>query len=293
MALWHGTFIFFADPVYGWYLSSTAVFLYLSYNLHNVITWMKNKPFLPKWGSLLYIGTIILAFPYWIAEMYFNFEYNNDLGSSHFRQTRPWETLARDPWWIFTSCSLIYIIKREYELGVFELIRASPRFGILIMTISLSLIFIIADVVETATHASQNDGINPYWKVSTSSLLRPLLSHSMLINCSWHLFSNAAQTHFSLTTSRKCLISSLPTPWGVLVTQRLALRPSTPAVQIRPERALRFRTFTDKGHSHPTAAICHPSGSASERLSHFQDSVADRRGAGKSLIVHKDPNLPK
>lgn len=81
---------------------------------HNVITWIKIKPFLPRWGSLLYIGTVILVFPYWISEMYLNFQYNNDLGNTHFQQTRPWEALARDPWWIFTSGSLIYIIKREY-----------------------------------------------------------------------------------------------------------------------------------------------------------------------------------
>jgi hypothetical protein len=169
MALWHGTYIFFSSPVYGWYTSSTAALLYLSYNLHNVINWIKNKPFLPRWGSYCYIGTIFLAFPYWISEMYLNFQYFNNLGNFHFRQTRPWEALVRDPWWIFTSCSLIYVIKRSYGLGVIELIRASPRFGVLMMTILFSIAFIIADVVNTATNDSNCDGKNPYWKVGTAS----------------------------------------------------------------------------------------------------------------------------
>lgn len=35
MALTHGTFCFFDFKGYGWYLSSTAALLYLSYILHN------------------------------------------------------------------------------------------------------------------------------------------------------------------------------------------------------------------------------------------------------------------
>ncbi len=128
IGLWHATSIF-SEPIYGWFLSSNAIFLYLPYNLHNVIAWIKNKPFLPEWGSNLYIGTIMPVFLYWIAEMYLNFQYNNGLGNIHSQQTSPWEALARDPWWIFTSDNLINIIKREYGLGVAELVRASPRFG--------------------------------------------------------------------------------------------------------------------------------------------------------------------
>ena len=159
----HGTFDLVPDPTYSWYLSSTATFLYLSYNLHNVVAWMKTKPFLPRWGSLLYIGTILLVFPYWVAEMYFNFAYFN-LGDQYFQRTRPWEALARDPWWLFTSCFLIYVIKRDYDLGVVELIRASPRFAILITCICASLAFIIVDVIVTA--AGGLSSVNPYWKVS-------------------------------------------------------------------------------------------------------------------------------
>ena len=95
MALGHGTFIFTPDPFYGWHLSATAIFLYLSWYLHNIVAWMKNKPFLPRWGSWLYIGTVVMVFPYWVFEMYYNFAYFNALGNDGFRRTRPWEALAR------------------------------------------------------------------------------------------------------------------------------------------------------------------------------------------------------
>lgn len=65
----HGTFMFVEPPVYNWYLSSTAILLNASWTLHNVIAWIKNKPFLPRWGSMFYIGTVILVQPYWILEI--------------------------------------------------------------------------------------------------------------------------------------------------------------------------------------------------------------------------------
>ena len=71
----------------------------------------------------------------------------------------------RDPWWIFTTIDLIYIIKREYKFGLIELIRASPRFGVLIFSMLLSIVFLITDVIVTAAHIGGPSGINPYWKV--------------------------------------------------------------------------------------------------------------------------------
>lgn len=67
--MFHGTFIFTSYPVYNWYLSVTAIFLNFSWSLHNVIAWMKNKPFLSRWASRVYIGTVILAQPYWVLEI--------------------------------------------------------------------------------------------------------------------------------------------------------------------------------------------------------------------------------
>lgn len=82
------------------YLSSTATLLFISYQLHNVISWRKIKPFLPRWGQLTFIITIILVQPFWIVEAWSNFEYFNGLGSQINIQLRPWEALAR-------YCSLV------------------------------------------------------------------------------------------------------------------------------------------------------------------------------------------
>ncbi|KAN0102102.1 hypothetical protein V8E51_012612 [Hyaloscypha variabilis] len=164
LALGHGTFIFFPDPVYGWYLSCTATLLYISFFVHNIVSWMKIKRFLPPWGSKLFIGTIFLALPYWISETYFNFEYFNNLGDNSFVLTRPWEAPMRDGWWVFTTCRLIYIIKNTYNISLIKLIRESPRFGVLIMSMLLSIAFVFIDIAFTVHQLSNDDGVNPFWK---------------------------------------------------------------------------------------------------------------------------------
>lgn len=90
----HGTFLFAHEPVYGWYLSITAVGLNMSWSLHNVIAWMKNKPFLTYRVSMFYIGTVILAQIYWVIEIYANFAFFNNINML-FLKTRPWEPLFR------------------------------------------------------------------------------------------------------------------------------------------------------------------------------------------------------
>lgn len=164
LAFFHGTFVFTSCPINGWYTSSTAVLLYLSYNLHNLVNWIKIKPFLARWGALLYLSTIIFVFPYWISQMYLNFAYNNDLGDAHFRQTRPWEAIFREPWWIFTSIYLVYVIHRCYRFTFFQLVRLSSRFCMLMIAILFSVGFIITDIVDAATNPSYG-GRNPFWKV--------------------------------------------------------------------------------------------------------------------------------
>ncbi len=67
-----GTVIFTRQPVYHWYLSVTAIFLNTSWSLHNVIAWMKNKPFLSRKASLFYIITVALVQPYWVVEIVAN-----------------------------------------------------------------------------------------------------------------------------------------------------------------------------------------------------------------------------
>lgn len=91
----HGTFIFAAEPAYGWYLAATAIGLIISWSLHNVIAWMKNKAFMARWLSLLYIGTIVLVQPYWAMEIFPNFAFFNNINATFYEKMRPLEALFR------------------------------------------------------------------------------------------------------------------------------------------------------------------------------------------------------
>lgn len=90
----HGTFIFAKPPSYGWYLSVSAIGLNISWSLHNVIAWMKNKPFLSTRVSRFYIITVLLVQPYWVLEIYANFAFFNNFNNV-FLRTRPLEPLFR------------------------------------------------------------------------------------------------------------------------------------------------------------------------------------------------------
>ena len=74
-----------------------------------------------------------------------------------------------DPWWIFTVASLLWNIKRRYEFSLVELIRVSPRFGVLLAAMMVSVTFILIDILSV-THVIGSgalpDGINPFWKIS-------------------------------------------------------------------------------------------------------------------------------
>jgi hypothetical protein len=163
----HGTFIFPQSPVYGWYLSVTAIFLNVSWIMHNIIAWIKSKPFLSKKVSWFYIGTVCLSIPYWVIEIYANFTYFNNINNL-FHYTRPYEAIFRDPWWIFTTCNLFWNIIRRYEFSLIELIRVSPRFGVLLVSMLLSVGFIVVDIcsVTKAFQSSLPEGINPFWKLA-------------------------------------------------------------------------------------------------------------------------------
>ncbi|KAG9204934.1 hypothetical protein G6514_009390 [Epicoccum nigrum] len=164
LALWHGTFIFIHDPYYGWYLSATATLLFISYFLHNVVAWLKIRPFLPPWGSKLYIISLLCVQPFWVAEAWSNFSYFNSLGSDANERMRPWEALVRDPWWIFTTWKLVDAIKKTYGFKILTLCRINSRFGIMLLCMLLSIAFLITDVLITALHLSASAGINPYWR---------------------------------------------------------------------------------------------------------------------------------
>ncbi|KAL5605072.1 hypothetical protein FOVSG1_005219 [Fusarium oxysporum f. sp. vasinfectum] len=163
LAMPNGFFTFFDPPAWGWYLSSTVIFLIISWNLHNVIAWMKNKPFLSKRNNAIYIGTIVLVQPYWVLEIYANFIYFNTPDNHLFASTRPLEAVCRDPWWIFTAINLFWNIIYRYEFRPLEIIRISPRFGLLLLSMSLSIIFIIVDLLSV-TPVIPIGYINPFWK---------------------------------------------------------------------------------------------------------------------------------
>lgn len=164
LALWHGTFIFVADPAYGWYLSSTATLLFISYQLHNAISWLKIRPFLPRYGSRIFIVTLLLVQPFWIAEAWSNFSYFNGLGSDVNVRMRPFEALLRDPWWIFTTWKLLSAIRKTYGFSIFALVRINMRFGVMLACMFISIAFLLTDVAVNAAHITTASGINPYWR---------------------------------------------------------------------------------------------------------------------------------
>ncbi|EHY54022.1 hypothetical protein HRR83_004667 [Exophiala dermatitidis] len=167
LGYWQGFFILFTPPVYAWWLSVAAVPLNISWSLHNVIAWMKLRPFLSKTGSRLFIGSVILVQPYWVVEIYANFAYFHNINNI-FLKTRPWEALCRDPWWILAACLLIYNIKTKYDLTITQIVRISPRFAVMLGAMVLSICFIVLDVlsVTAALKSVLPVGINPFWKLS-------------------------------------------------------------------------------------------------------------------------------
>jgi len=128
---------------------------------------MKLRPFLSKTASRIFIGTVILAQPYWVVEIYANFTYFHNVNKV-FLKTRPWEALCRDPWWIAAAVYLVYNIKTKYDLSIGQIVRISPRFAVMLGAMALSVCFIVMDVLSV-TSVLKNAlpvGINPFWKLS-------------------------------------------------------------------------------------------------------------------------------
>lgn len=180
-----GTFIFVHPPAYGWYLSVTAIPLNTSWWLHNVIAWIKIKPFLSRKWSMVFIISVVASIPYWIVEIYANFTFFNNINEI-FLKTRPYESIFRyardpsfqvlkaylfcsDPWWIFTTAFLFWQIATNYRIKLTNLVVISPRFGVLLVAMMLSICFIVLDILSV-THVFDSalpDGLNPFWKLST------------------------------------------------------------------------------------------------------------------------------
>jgi hypothetical protein len=190
----HGTFCFMSFNGYGYYLSSTAALLYCSYFTHNVVAWMKIKPFFVgdhpsfgprycKWVRWVFLTTLAMTIPALIFEIFNNFRFFNNY-SKLYQTVRPYEPLMRDPWWIFSCSTLFHVIRKGYSLKFFKLIRRSPRFGIMLVAIFLAITFTIVDILSSiisglsgtdgympivlASHHLANccNRINPYWKLA-------------------------------------------------------------------------------------------------------------------------------
>lgn len=105
MALTHGTFCFFNFKGYGWYLSSTATLLYLSYIMHNVVAWLKVKPFFHgkstifepgfvRWTIRIYLSSLACTVPIILFQISDNFRFFNGYGG-WYKDIRPYEPLMR------------------------------------------------------------------------------------------------------------------------------------------------------------------------------------------------------
>ncbi|KAH7176118.1 hypothetical protein EDB81DRAFT_634016 [Dactylonectria macrodidyma] len=177
LAMSHGTFCFMSFDGYGFYLSSTAALLYCSYFTHNVVAWMKIKPFFtgprpsfgPRycdWVRWTYLTTLAMTIPALIFQIFNNFRYFNNY-STLYQTVRPYEPLMRDPWWIFSCFTLFHVIRKSYSLNFFKLVGPSPRFLIMLAAIFLAITFTIMDMLSSVISGlSGTDGINPYWKLA-------------------------------------------------------------------------------------------------------------------------------
>ncbi|KAK7734109.1 hypothetical protein SLS63_004394 [Diaporthe eres] len=166
---WQGYNLFWANPTYGWWLSVAATCFHISNGLHNVIAWMKIKPFMSTWSSRIFICTIILVQPYWMVEIYATFTFFNDLPNSYlFSKTRPIETVFRDPWWVASCIKLVWTLKRHYDITFGQVITISPRFAVILAAMALGIVFCLLDILSVTSVLSDAlpTGVNPFWKLA-------------------------------------------------------------------------------------------------------------------------------
>jgi hypothetical protein len=76
---------------------------------------------------------------------------------------------------------LFYNIKSRYDFEFFELIRISPRFGILLGSMLFSVVFTLLDilVVTNVLKKGLPDGIDPFWQLS---MVFKLLTDTMILD---------------------------------------------------------------------------------------------------------------
>ncbi|OJJ30797.1 hypothetical protein ASPWEDRAFT_118939 [Aspergillus wentii DTO 134E9] len=211
LAMSHDTFCFMSFRGYGWYLSSTAALLYCSYFTHNVIAWMKIAPFFSgpqvffgptfcNWVRWIYLTTLAMSAPVLIFQMFNNFRFFSNT-SRLYEHVRPYETLLRDPWWLFSCLTLIYMIQRCYSLNIVKVVAQYPRFSILFAAMCMALAFTIMDILASILPSlSITYGINPYWKLAL--VFRCLTDNIMLDN-----FQSVLQQLLEDSTTMQCTMN--------------------------------------------------------------------------------------
>lgn len=60
------------------------------------------------------------------------------------------------------------VINKNYDYTLIGLVRTSPRFGVMLLCMFVSIAFILTDIIVTA-RVSVQSGINPFWRVSFQS----------------------------------------------------------------------------------------------------------------------------
>ncbi|PSR82528.1 hypothetical protein BD289DRAFT_371086 [Coniella lustricola] len=165
---WQSFNLFWPMPVYGWWLSTAAVGLHMSTQLHSVIAWLKLKPFMTPRASRWFIGSVLLVQPYWVLEIYATFAYFNNINEHLFTHTRPVEAIFRDPWWVAACGKLLWIFKTHYEMTLREVITISPRFAVMLTAMALSIAFVVLDILSVIRvfPDGASVGVNPFWKLA-------------------------------------------------------------------------------------------------------------------------------
>lgn len=144
---------------YGYYLAATAALLNSSYFIHNVVAWLKIRPFFrgshrtfsssySRWIPRIYLATLALSAPALVFNIFNVFRFFNNT-SRLFAKVRPYEPLFRDPWWIFSCATLMQVIRKSYGLNVWRLCKKSPRFGVMLVAMFLAVAFTILDILAS------------------------------------------------------------------------------------------------------------------------------------------------
>lgn len=143
---------------------------------------------------------------------------------------------------MFTTISLFYTIKREYNFGLWELVFISPRFGVMLASMCLSIIFIVVDTcsVLNAFSDALPQGIEPFWKVRIPDVRRlkklleyplPLL-HFTFTSSSIHtkigISSAIFHLQMSLRHSHPGRLQNSPRPNACLLAPKTSQRRDPP-----------------------------------------------------------------